>query len=346
MNGAQTENASSDDFNFQKIVLVVGIFLLTIKFIAWWLTDSVSILTDALESIVNVLAAVIGLYALYLSGKPRDAEHPYGHGRAETISSTIEGTMIAAAGIIIIYEAVMRILHPSEIRSLDYGLLLVAFAALVNYLVGTAAIRKGKKNRSQALVASGKHLRSDTLSSVGIIIGLMAMLGLEAIGYNVSWLDGAIALVFGAIITSTGVRVVKESMDTVMDRTDDNLVEQVAETINEHRHDDWIDIHNLRIIKFGTSLHIEMHVILPKNMTVEEQYTEIKEVKESIRDKFGSAVDISFMGEPCSPKMCPMCGRNCSYRSAEFVAAVRWDAKTLSGKKETVRSQSSEDDKL
>ena len=167
------DNAAKTNFNFQKIISVIGILLMVIKFVAYYLTGSVAILTDALESIVNVVAAVIGLYALYLSAQPADQSHPFGHGKIENISATIEGSMILVAGGLIIYESVLSFLHPGEIRQLDIGLVIIAGAAAVNFAVGRAAIAKGKKTRSPALVASGRHLCSDTYSSIGIILGLI-----------------------------------------------------------------------------------------------------------------------------------------------------------------------------
>lgn len=320
---------SKEDFDFQKIILVVGVALMAMKFVAWWLTSSVSILTDALESIVNVLAACLGLYALHLSAKPRDADHPFGHGRVETISSAVEGGMICAAGVIIVIEAVDRIIHPTEISELDIGLIIIAIAAVVNYVTGYAAIKKGRKNRSQALVASGKHLCSDTYSSIGIIIGLLLMMGVKALGYDAPWLDGAIATLFGAIIFVTGAKVIRESMDTVMDKVDLDIVNNVLKTLNDHRHEDWVDVHNLRIIKYGTSLHIEMHVVFPRYMTIGEQRNEILEVTDSISDIYGDSVDLTIMGDPCTKEFCVCCDRNCDRRESEFVAFREWTIDTI-----------------
>jgi cation diffusion facilitator family transporter len=323
------ELPSKEDFNFQKIVLIVGVSLMLMKFVAWAITQSVSIFTDALESIVNVVAACIGLYALYLSAKPRDAAHPFGHGRVEIISSTIEGGMICSAGAIIIFEAINRIISPTGVEQLDVGLILVAVAAIVNYATGRVAIRKGKKNRSAALVASGKHLCSDTYSSIGIIVGLLLMIGLENLGYQAYWLDGTIAALFGVIITITGAKVIKESMDTVMDKADNEIVNNVVDTLKEHRHEDWIDIHNLRIIKNGTTLNIQMHVVLPRDMTIERQSNEISEVLHSVKEIYGEAVDLTLMGDPCDGNFCSCCKRECGCREHQFVRIRDWTVESI-----------------
>ena len=224
---------SKDNYSFQKVVAVLGVTLMTIKFIAWYVTSSVSILTDALESIVNVVAAFVGLYALYLSSKPRDLDHPYGHGKVELISSSVEGVMILVAGLMIITQAISRLIYPEPVGSLDLGLILVAITAIANYSVGRIAISKGRRNRSMALVASGKHLCSDTYSSVGIIVGLCLMIAFDAMGFDFWWLDPAIAMLFGAIILVTGVKVVKDSFDGVMDRMDEQTVNESVRAIRE-----------------------------------------------------------------------------------------------------------------
>ena len=320
----------SDSYGFQKYIVLLGIILLAVKFIAWFITDSVAIFTDAMESIVNVVAGFTGLFALYLSQRPRDTEHPYGHGKAEYLSALAEGSMIIIAGVLILYKAVMQIYDPSPISDLDIGLLLIAAAAVANFIVGTMAVRKGRDNMSQALVASGRHLRTDTFSSMGIIVGLVLMLILDKLDQTISWLDGAIALFFGTIIIVTGLRVIKGSMDGIMDKADRELLEEMVECLNENRHADWIDIHNLRIEKHGGYLHVDLHVTFPKNMTVKEQYYEICEMKKCIQEKFGNYVELSLMGEPCRKFSCPACPRDCSDRVEPFTGEIQWTVENLS----------------
>ena len=321
---------SKDNYSFQKVVAVLGVTLMTIKFIAWYVTSSVSILTDALESIVNVVAAFVGLYALYLSSKPRDLDHPYGHGKVELISSSVEGVMILVAGLMIITQAISRLIYPEPVGSLDLGLILVAITAIANYSVGRIAISKGRRNRSMALVASGKHLCSDTYSSVGIIVGLCLMIAFDAMGFDFWWLDPAIAMLFGAIILVTGVKVVKDSFDGVMDRMDEQTVNDVIGIINNKRHDHWVDVHNLRVIKYGPTIHIELHMIFPRHMTVEEQYVEITELKTQVTKTYGDYVDLIVMGEPCKDHHCEHCCAGvCSDRKMDFNGVIEWDIDTV-----------------
>lgn len=166
-------DAAKQNYNIQKWVCGLSVVLFVIKVIAWYLTNSVSILADALESIVNVMAGFIGLYSLYVAAKPRDTDHPYGHGKAEFISAAAEGALIIGAGILIIYQTINNLVQKSVIESLDKGLILVVITAVVNYIAGTICIKKGKRNNSLALQASGKHLQIDTYSTVGIVVGLL-----------------------------------------------------------------------------------------------------------------------------------------------------------------------------
>ncbi|MEJ7671404.1 MAG: cation diffusion facilitator family transporter [Chitinophagaceae bacterium] len=177
---------SQYNLRLQKIITVVAILLLIIKVAAWYLTNSVAILTDALESIVNVVAGLLGVYSLFISAKPKDENHPYGHGKAEFISAAVEGTLIIVAGVLIIYKAIDSLINPHQIQKLDYGIILVAGTAVVNFIAGTICLNAGTKNNSLALIASGKHLRTDTWSTLGIIIGLLLLYFTKLL-----WLDSA-----------------------------------------------------------------------------------------------------------------------------------------------------------
>lgn len=322
--------ASRENYNFQKIIVVVGALLLLMKFSAYFITNSVAIFTDAVESIVNVVAGGIGLYALYLSGKPPDKTHPFGHGRVELISASVEGSMIAIAGVLIIFEALDNIMHPEEISALDVGLLLIIIAAVVNFIVGSIAIKKGQKNRSLALEASGKHLRADTVSSVGIIIGLTIVYAGAHFGYDLYILDPLIALLFGSVIILTGARVIKKAMDGIMDKADAEILKDVVRCLNTNRSKKWIDIHNLRVIKYGSTLHVEMHVTLPFDMTIEDVENEHQDIYKAVAKKFGDSVDLMMMPEPCKEFSCVHCEReNCPARRAEFKEHMYWHVNLL-----------------
>ena len=164
---------SKETLRIQSWILFVAVLLFSIKITAWWLTRSVAILTDALESIVNIIAGLVGLYSLTIAYKPRDINHPYGHGKAEFLSAAIEGTLIMLAGVFIIYEAIIQLIHPRILQQLNYGIILIGISAVINFIVGLYAVKKGRINNSEALQASGHHLKSDTYSTLAIMLGLV-----------------------------------------------------------------------------------------------------------------------------------------------------------------------------
>ena len=310
-----------ENYNFQKIVAFVGVVLLVIKLAAWYITDSVAILTDALEGIVNVIAAFIGLYSLYLSAQPKDKNHPYGHGKVEFISAGIEGVMIAFAGLWIIFEAINHIINPQEIKQIDIGIILIVFAGITNFIVGYLAVKKGKKNNSIALISSGKHLISDTYTTLGVIIGLIIIKVT-----SIYWLDSVFAMVFGIIIIFTGVKILRQSVAGIMDEADTQLLEDMVETLNKNRVPNWIDLHNLRIIKFGSGLHIDCHLTVPWYLTVKEAHEEVDAIEALIQKKYGNNIELFVHSDYCKPKSCEICTKvDCDVRVKPFIQQIDWN---------------------
>lgn len=325
---------SRENFRFQILIVGVGTFLMIIKFVAYFMTNSVAILTDAMESIVNVVAGIVGLYALYMSPKPPDRDHPYGHGRVEVVSATFEGLMILGAGMIIIFSALEALFNPRPLQQLDYGLIIIFVAAMVNLVMGRAAIKIGKKNRSQALEASGKHLCTDTFDSMGIIAGLLVVFVGMHYGFDFLWLDSVMAMLFGAFIMTTGARVLKGCVDTVMERADEETVNKIVECLCEHRHDDWVDIHALRVRKFGTKYMVDLHATFPRDMTVGRIEDESKELEDVLIEKFGDFIELTVKAEPCRDYSCGLCNRNCKMRRSNFVSLIEWNEENIVCKKQ------------
>lgn len=327
----QTKN--KDSYHFQKKVAVVGIVLFAVKFVAWYITGSVAILTDTLESIINVVSGFVGLYSLYLSALPKDRNHPYGHGKVEFISASIEGALISIAGVIIIFEAVRNLKNPQPIAQIDYGIYLVAFTAVVNYIVGFYAIKKGKNNHSLALIASGKHLQSDTYSTLGIIIGLIAI-------YFSSWpwLDSAIALLFAGIILFTGYKILRSAVSGIMDETDEVLLDEVVQLLEEKRRPNWIDLHNLRIIKYGSTLHFDCHMTVPYYFTIEEGHLEVEALEETVRSHFGDRVEFFVHLDACKEYSCQLCTKtDCNVRQHPFEERIKWTTENVSKNQKHIR---------
>jgi cation diffusion facilitator family transporter len=318
--------SAQQNLRLQKIIAFIGIVLFVIKLIAWYLTQSVAILTDALESTVNVIAGLIGVYSLYVSAKPKDMDHPYGHGKAEFLSAAIEGTLITVAGFIIIYEAITNLVHPHDIKKLDYGILLVAFTAVVNYIAGVICINKGKKNNSLVLIASGNHLKTDTYSTLGIIVGLVLLYI-----FKIWWLDSAVAILFAFIILMTGYKIVRTSVAGIMDETDMELMEKMVATLNANRRENWIDFHNLRIIKNGGQLHLDCHLTVPWYLNVHQAHKEIDALSALVKNEFGESMELFVHSDGCLDFSCSICTKqDCNVRQYPFEKKIDWTMENIS----------------
>lgn len=320
---------AKQNLKVQKWVAAVSVLLLAVKFFAYYSTHSVAILTDALESIVNVVAGFIGLYSLFVAAKPRDQDHPYGHGKAEFLSAAIEGTLIGTAGLIIIYKAVQNLIHPVELHKIDYGIWLVAGTACVNFIVGFFCLRTGKRNNSLALMASGKHLQSDTWSTIGIIIGLIL---LYFTGYK--WIDSAIAILFAVYIIYTGYKILRSSIAGIMDEADAKLLSQMVELLNANRRENWVDLHNLRVIKYGSILHVDAHLTVPWFLNVHEAHIEIDALGVLIRKEFGETLELFVHSDGCLPFQCKICNKtDCPERKNKFEQRIVWTLENISQNK-------------
>ncbi len=324
---------AQQNLKVQKLIAALSIVLFIVKIVAWYITNSVAILTDALESIVNVAAGLIGLYSLYVSAKPKDIDHPYGHGKAEFISAAIEGTLISVAGLIIIYEAVQNLLDPSPVKKLDLGIILVAATAIINFVAGTVCENTGKKNNSLALIASGQHLKSDTYTTVGIIAGLVILYFTK-----MPWVDSAVAIVFALIIIYTGYKIIRSSLAGIMDEADEKLLEALVKKINENRSVNWMDLHNLRIIKYGAVLHMDCHLTVPWYFNVNEAHIEIDKLSEIVQKNFGESVELFVHTDGCLDFSCPICLKaDCPVRQHPFKEKIEWNtANILSNQKHSV----------
>jgi cation diffusion facilitator family transporter len=309
----------------QKIVVAVAVALFAIKLFAYFLTKSVSILTDALESIANVGAGFIGLYSLYISAQPKDKNHPYGHGKAEFLSAGVEGSLIIIAGLAIIYKSIISIIYPHPINQLDYGMLLVAFTAIVNYLMGYISVYRGKKNNSLALIASGRHLQSDTYSTLGIIAGLILIYFT-----NLLWLDSVVALIFAVIIIITGYRIIRKSVAGIMDEADLELLEKMVNVLNRNRQENWVDLHNLRVIKYGGLLHVDCHLTVPWYLNVHEAHAEIDKLAVLIKTDFGNTIELFVHSDGCLYFQCNICSKHdCPVRQKPFEQHIEWNTNNL-----------------
>jgi cation diffusion facilitator family transporter len=316
---------ASKNLRLQQTATLIGIVLFVTKLAAWYLTRSVAILTDALESTVNVAAGLIGTYSLYVSAKPKDENHPYGHGKAEFISALVEGTLISVAGIIIIYKAIKNLIEPQPIEQLDLGILLVAVAAVINYMLGVVCINTGTQNNSPALISSGKHLQTDTWSTAGIIIGLVLLRFTQW-----WWIDGVVAMLFAGFILYTGYKIVRSSVSGIMDEADAALIQKLVQLLNANRRENWVDLHNLRIIKYGGTLHLDCHLTVPWYLNVHEAHREIDALSALVKNEFGETLELFVHSDGCLDFSCAICTKNdCPERRHPFTKKVEWTMENI-----------------
>ena len=314
------KSVNQKNVRLQRGIAVTSAVLLVVKFIAYNITHSVAVLTDALESIVNVVAGFIGLYSLYVAAKPRDMDHPYGHGKAEFISAAIEGTLVLSAGGVIIYSAIKNLFVPHQISQIDTGIYLVGATAIINWLLGWIAFRRGTKVNSLALIASGKHLQTDSYSTLGIIAGLL----LIAVTGKI-WIDSLVAIAFGFYIIYTGYKIIRSSLAGIMDEADMVLLEKMVAIINENRRDNWVDLHNLRVIKYGNVLHVDCHLTVPWYLNVQEAHEEIDFLGALIRRDFGETLELFVHSDGCKYFQCHLCDKdNCPVRKHDFKKEIIW----------------------
>jgi cation diffusion facilitator family transporter len=312
-------------FLVQRWIVLTSVVLLLIKFTAYYLTGSVAILTDALESIVNVVAGLVTLYSLYVAAKPRDAEHPYGHGKAEYLSASVEGTLIALAGLWILIEAIGRLLHPTPVQQLDAGIILIAISGIINYAAGAIAEKTGRRNQSLAITATGTHLKSDAYSTGGLIVGLLILYFTK-----IPWIDSAVAILFGVIILVTGIGIVRKSVAGIMDEADADILQRMVVMLNANRQPNWVDLHNLRIIKYGSQLHVDCHLTVPWYLNIHEAHSEVDKLGNLIRQEFGDAIELFTHTDGCLPFSCKLCNLTaCPKRQFQFERKIEWTIQNI-----------------
>ncbi|MEP7127649.1 MAG: cation diffusion facilitator family transporter [Chitinophagales bacterium] len=305
--------------------MAIGIVLLIAKFVAYLLTHSNAILTDALESIVNVVAGGIGLYSLNLSAKPRDSDHPYGHGKIEYISASIEGTMVLFAGCIIIGKSIYSFFYPQPLHDLNTGIVIILVTAVVNFGLGMLCIRQGKRSGSLALSGSGTHLQSDAYSTLGIIAALIMI---HLTGLKI--FDNIIAIAMGIFICFTGYQVLRKAIAGIMDEADYDLLRKIILQLNNERRDEWVDLHNMRVIKYGNVVHIDCHLTLPWYINVRAAHEQVSSVDETVKKDLENPVELFIHTDACIPPVqCSICiNRNCDVREAPLEKIIVWNLET------------------
>lgn len=291
------------------------------KFTAFLITHSNAILTDAVESIVNVIASGFAFYSIHLSSQPKDANHPYGHGKVEFFSVFLEGGLIFIAGILIVGKAIYSIFFPEEIENLLEGIGIIAFTGVVNYALGTYMVDKGKTLNSLTILADGRHLQVDAYSTAGLLFGLLVIYftGLHQ-------LDVIFSLALGGYILYNGYHLLRKSIAGLMDESDFELINNVVGILDKNRNDSWIDVHNLRVQRYGHELHIDCHVTLPNYFDLTKVHEEVSKIDRLVNEKVHINTELFIHADPCLPACCHYCRvKGCPIRSEEKRVDIAWE---------------------
>ncbi len=306
---------------------VVSIFLMGIKFFTFYLTGSKAILTDAVESIVNVVASGFAFYSIYLSSVPKDENHPYGHGKIEFFSAGLEGALIMIAGVLIFFQSIFNLFNPVEFKNLPEGMLILAFTAIVNFVLGILLKVRGKELNSIVLISDGKHIFTDAISSVVLVLGV-------GIVYftNIVQIDSILAIGFSLYFVYSGFSLVKKSVIGLMDAAHPETLEEINTILNNNRKDNWIDIHNLRIQRYGANIHVDCHITLPYYYTLTQTHDAVENIEDLLTQNYTHDLEIFIHADPCIPADCCSYCRiaDCPVRQNECTLDIPWSIENLS----------------
>lgn len=266
---------------YAYLSIAAALATITLKVIAWRITDSVGLLSDATESVVNLIAAVAVLVALTVAARPADKNHHFGHSKAEYFSAAIEGQMIFIAALAIIYTSVERFLNPRPIDNVGIGLAITVGASIINTVVGLVLLRAGRRHRSLTLTADGRHLMTDVWTSAGVVVGvvLVALTGIER-------LDPVIAFLVGLNIIVTGWRILRESVEGLMDIAMSKEENRAIAGILSRFVDRDVHFHALRTRLSGHHRFAEVHVLVPGAWSVQRGHDLMEEVEAAVHETF------------------------------------------------------------
>ncbi|HTH30129.1 MAG TPA: cation diffusion facilitator family transporter [Lacibacter sp.] len=314
------------DLFYIRLSFIISTLICAVKFVAWFVTGSLVILSDALESIINVVAAAFAWYSIYLSNKPRDREHPYGHGKIEFFSIGFEGAMILIAGFGILIQAVLFFFNPPELHALTAGIWLTLAGGVANFLLGFFLVRKGKVNNSLTLQGNGKHILSDSYSSLGVLVAIVLIM---LTGYK--WIDPIASAVAAAIIIYTGFKLMSKSVRGLMDEVDMKVVDELVAILKEQRQPNWIDMHNLRVQRYGNYYHVDCHVTMPYFFSLDEVHEEITKLDKVLNSNFQKgSIEFFIHTDPCVSSSCPHCPLTaCKVRKHPFIQTIEWSRENL-----------------
>ena len=306
-------------------VLFFSFIIMMVKFSAWYFSKSGAILSDALESLINIATSFFALYSLFYASKLKDADHPYGHGKIEYLAVGFEGALIFGTGMYIIINAVQHFFIPHELQNVDLGIILTIVSTIGMWWMSRFLRRKGDENNSAILKADGQHFKADAITSGGLIIGLVAY---KFTGWD--WIDPTLAILLALHIMGSGIKLLRESINHLLDKADMETIENITTSLQQYREDSWIDIHNLRLQKFGHYLHVDCHLTLPYYYPLDIVHEHTKKLEHVLNLDVENHVEVFVHTDPCMEIPCNICSvKDCPVRRMPQVTQIKWTSENL-----------------
>lgn len=298
------ETANDERIRLRAVLisLAVGLLLLATKFWAWHETLSTAVLSDALEGIVNVVAAAFALGSVVFAGRPADRNHPYGHGKIEFFTAAFEGGLISFAAVYVAVHLVHGFMHGAQVQQVDLGMALIFGSGLINAALGWFLIRTGRRHNSLALVADGRHVLSDFVTSAGVIIALYLV---RTTGW--AWIDLVVAGLIALNLVRTGFKLVRLAAAGLLDEEDREVLERLVAASERSSVAGIIRIHHLRAIRAGRFHHVDAHLVVPEFWDVERAHQASNQFAAGMFAEFGAEGEVIFHTDPCRRTYCAQC---------------------------------------
>ena len=292
--------------------------------LAWW-TGSTAILSDGIETFANLVTSAFAAFATWLGSRPRDADHPYGHGRVEYFSVALEGLLLLVAGVMVAVVAAPRLIDPPDVQGVDVGALGMAVIAGLTWAGARWLTRTGRALQSPALEADGQHLAADAFTSAGVFVGLVLV---HVTGWRI--LDPLVALLLSGVMLWGASRILRRAVGGLMDEADSALLADIAHVLEKERQPGWLAPHLTRVHRLGQAAHIDLHLVVPRFWSIDSGHDAATSIERAFQARFGQQVETMVHVEPCTPLSCPHCDvAECPVRSAPFVSRLRWTSDTI-----------------
>jgi len=302
-----------------------SVLLVIAKFGLFAATGSSAILSDALESIVNVGTGLFMLYAVRLAAQPRDEDHPYGHGKVEYLAAGLEGFLMVFAGLAVGVVAISRAHQVEPISRIDAGVIGTFAIALFTLIAGVLVERAGRRAESISLESDGQHLKADAITSLAVGTGLVLVwvTGLRLF-------DTLTAVGVASWLVFAGARILRRSLAGLMDEAMPEILHVIADELEALREPGWVAPHHAKVHRLGQAIHIDIHLVFPRFWTIERTHACAERVEAALKERFGPRTDVMVHQEPCTPRSCSYCDLEaCPVRGFPFAARNPWTGSSI-----------------